>query len=650
MLMHACASSQDLPVPFLVRIGAYASEALPGSSIAEYIEQDLPKTYECRLPGGLVERLLRGGAALVIFDGLDEVVDGPRRRDLARRIELFCEAYPSVRVLVTSRETGYDQARLDSSQFTCYRLAEFGRPEVEDYALRWFADTATAQAFLSDSEGTVDLRSNPLLLSLMCSPYQHEGPLPASRAGLYERCASLLLRQWDEERCVPRKLSSRVEVRPLVRYLAWWLLTAGQPVIREGRLLAEAAAFLQARGFGTADEAEDAAMEFVEFCRERTWVLSPGITAQGERGYGFTHRTFLEYYAAAHIATELHTTPGDLAGFLAGRVSDGEWNAADLLAVSVMEQKTDDTADHVFRFLLEPDSTSGDRGELLKFLVRLLDHASPSAAAVRALTRQIILHRIDYDPQREILHPLVYLTPPAPAWRDLVSSEISSYLSTAATSGDPRAAPEALRLLLELADHRGRDPSWHEWAAALASRHAADIAGACAASSELRTMALYANVITVEQALKMPGGLSALMQPVPQLLECTLTTPYPGDLYMTVTVHGVNDEEAFTVIGRYAISHPALPMTRASDYDFGLADSFDEEVLRSEGAHLSETAGLGLAVVHAICAEVFGWDGERPRADLPMPARFKQTFSDWAEGKADFAAKSADSEAPFPGS
>ena len=144
---------------------------------------NLPATYECRPPGGLVGCFLRAGEALVIFDGLDEFTDGPRRRGLSRRIELFCKAYPLVSVLVTSREIGYDRARLDGSQFTCYRLGEFGSPEVEEYARKWFADPATAEAFLSGSADIGDLRSNPLLLSLMCSLYAGRGGRCGSRAG-----------------------------------------------------------------------------------------------------------------------------------------------------------------------------------------------------------------------------------------------------------------------------------------------------------------------------------------------------------------------------------------------------------------------------------------------------------------------------------
>ena len=55
---------------------------------------------------GLVESLLVSGSALVIFDGLDELLDTSARSQVAAIIEQFCAEYPLTRVLVTSRTIG----------------------------------------------------------------------------------------------------------------------------------------------------------------------------------------------------------------------------------------------------------------------------------------------------------------------------------------------------------------------------------------------------------------------------------------------------------------------------------------------------------------------------------------------------------------
>lgn len=634
VLMNLCAGDPTAKIPFLVTLGEYAAKSPPERSIVEHIEHALSTSYECRPPNGLVERLLRTGSALVIFDALDELLDNSRRRGVSKRIEQFCSAYPLVPVLVTSREIGYDRARLKDDQFTCYRLGGFGRQEVEEYARKWFASPGKAEAFLSESARADDLRSNPLLLSLMCILYQDAGSLPVNRAGLYEQCAALLLRKWDEERGIRHGLRARVVVEPVIRHLAWWLFNEQHAVIKESQFLAEVTKFLRAHGFESADGARDAAREFVEFCRERTWVLSAGITVTGEKGYTFTHRTFLEYYATAYVITELRRTPEDLAEFLADRVGYGEWDAVDRLAISVMEHAIDGAGGRVCRILLELEDVPGDRGELLSFLAIYLESARPSPATVRNLTREILGHRIVYDPEREIMHPLPLLIHFGVCYEELISDEMSSHIGTMVVAGDAARRIEALRLALEVGDYA--TPFWRNWSAEQANHYAEEISADSVQSSELRTSALYKKIITIEQALAMPGGLSALMEPVPRMLESNLTAPYPADLYMGLPVSGVIAEGEFAVIGRYVISHPKPPWIRASNYDFSLLDICDEVLLRESGALLDELTGLGFAAIHAMCSEVFGWDGERPWADLPMPSQFRQIFRDWADRKVNF--------------
>ena len=156
---------------------------------------------------------------MVIFDGLGELLDTSRRADVTTRVERFCAEYPQAPVLVTSRAVGYDQARLEDRQFTCYHLEGFKDEQVTDYARKWFAQDPEAgadeaDAFLAESESVPDLRSNPLLLSLICILYRGEGPLPRDRAGVYAKCADLLLHKWDERRRIRRDLRTDHLVEP----------------------------------------------------------------------------------------------------------------------------------------------------------------------------------------------------------------------------------------------------------------------------------------------------------------------------------------------------------------------------------------------------------------------------------------------------
>ena len=174
---------------------------------------------------------------------------------------------------------------------------------------------AEAQAFLTESASANYLRSNPLLLSLMCILYRGEGSLPRDRTGIYARCAELLIRKWDEMRWIHRELRDSHLVEPAIWHLAWWLFTRDDPqvVVTEHRLIEEITNFLRKRGFESVELARATAREFAESCSGRMWVLSDmGTAANGEKLYSFTHRTFMEYFTAVHLAT-VADTPEDLA-------------------------------------------------------------------------------------------------------------------------------------------------------------------------------------------------------------------------------------------------------------------------------------------------------------------------------------------------
>ena len=66
-------------------------------------------TVQCPAPPGLVDLLLLTRRAVVIFDGLDELLDTSRRLDVTTRVERFCAEYPLAQMLVTSRLVGFSE-------------------------------------------------------------------------------------------------------------------------------------------------------------------------------------------------------------------------------------------------------------------------------------------------------------------------------------------------------------------------------------------------------------------------------------------------------------------------------------------------------------------------------------------------------------
>ena len=268
---------------------------------------------------------------------------------------------------------------------------------MENYARKWFAldDTiqqdqrnALAESFLRDSEYVQDLRVNPLMLSLMCGLYSGERYIPKNRPDVYEKCAMLLFERWDKQRGIVAPLPFDAHVMSSMRSLALWLYPqqAQSTGLPRHELVEFMADYLHKKRFDDADDAEDAANSFIDFCRGRAWVL----TDVGSERYWFTHQTFLEFFAAAQIVRE-HPSALGLLEMLRPRIMAAEWDVVAQLAVQSLGRTVEDGADDFLAELIrETSEIQGDeakrfRVNSLSFAARALSFVVPRPEVVRSI-------------------------------------------------------------------------------------------------------------------------------------------------------------------------------------------------------------------------------------------------------------------------
>jgi hypothetical protein len=611
------------------------------------------------------------------------LLDTARRADVTSRVEHFCVEYPLVPVLVTSRVVGYNEARLDDREFTCYRLSGFGDSEVTEYARKWFRQDSDARpddadTFLAESATVRDLRSNPLLLSLMCILYRGEGSLPRNRAEVYEQCADLLFRRWDARRRIHQELRAGHLLEPALRNLAWRLFARDlpQPTITERALIDATARFLHGRGFESEDDARAAAGEFVEFCRGRMWVFTDaGSTAAGERLYAFTHRTFLEYFAAAQIAFS-NDSPEQLADALIPYIGRGEsWVVAEL-ALQIKDRTSDRGAPRIYAALLR--ERRGQSLVTLHFLALCLRSVDPSPQHVRGLTRHLFTATceagLDMSPDSSLRAAWRELTSRRGPYLDVIADEIDAAVATAVGSGREALIVSSLRLILSLRDAmapspgRGGHPDREAWtirANSCLTAHKPATIAAARADAYVRHGAVRAGLISVRQALGMPGGPTVLFRPSQGVFR--ERAPYFGPVLFALAegwpafgqAAVVADLDAF---GTYLIDHREQPWLDAAAFDVTfplLAYGIPPGGVDAEPPPLSQAAYLGAAALRLIAEETrlltTQTDQQRgPLRDLGpylarrrgrgrgtelpslmVPDEFKQAFRDWAEGRTD---------------
>ncbi|MGB6065242.1 MAG: NACHT domain-containing protein [Desulfomonilaceae bacterium] len=388
------------PIPIRIELREYARvRKSKDLSFVAFMTNQTEARFSSSVPSRAFEVLLTSGRALVIFDGLDEIIDLAERHEIARRIEYFSRQYPQAPLLATSRRAGYELSQLNNRLFlTCF-LREFDESQVVEYANKWFslhsdltgeAQQSMASAFIRDSETVQDLRYNPLLLAIMCFLYKYERYIPRNRPDVYRSCSEMLYKAWDTRRSVrPASALDRL-FRLIIAFLAHRIiedqtLQGGVPQKVLERLATE---YLSAKRFEDVDEAAEVAREFIRYFVVRAGVLVPvGTSELGEQTFYFAHRTFLEYFAALYLV-RVSLTPADLSSRLLPKVAKGQWNMVAQLAFHIMSDEKEDATEALLRLVSDyACSQAGAASErVFSFAAKCLEFLVPSPKAVQELT------------------------------------------------------------------------------------------------------------------------------------------------------------------------------------------------------------------------------------------------------------------------
>ncbi|MFB8126884.1 NACHT domain-containing protein [Streptomyces bacillaris] len=383
-------SATSAVIPFLVVLRDYTRDFETGkATMLQYLEQLCRSPYNVEPGTDLVEYALSSGRAFIIFDGLDELIDTSLRRKVVDLVESFAHKYPMAPILVTTRKVGYEEAPLNEALFTPVQLGQLDDDDVRAYAEKWFALDDTVErnrreelshSFYKDSRFVADLTRNPLMLSLMCGIYASENYIPANRPDVYKKCAELLFDKWDKQRGILTPLPFDAHVKHAINALAYSIYSnpGQQSGMSYEQLVRFVKAFLLAKRFEDEDEAENAASQFVDFCTGRAWVLSNIGSDTAQELYGFTHRTFLEYFAANQLV-RLNPTADQLFEKLKERIAAAEWDVVSQLALQIVGTNTEDGIDDFLERVLEAAVSAPleEEANLVSFAARALSFAVP---------------------------------------------------------------------------------------------------------------------------------------------------------------------------------------------------------------------------------------------------------------------------------
>jgi RNAse (barnase) inhibitor barstar len=425
--------------PVLVVLREFTAERSKEVSFLQFIENTANTKYQVKPPQNVFEHMFLNGHAIVIFDGLDELLDSVYRREISKNIESFCNLYPSVPVLVTSREVGYEQAPLDEEMFDIYTIAPFTEYQITEYARKWFAmgkdadskeqKLQKAEAFLKESRNLRDIITNPLMLSLLCNIYRGKGSLPKNRIDVFARCSTILYEKWDERRGIKLEIPAEINMDRVIEQLAEWIYT--DPALANGvrkSALNEKVADLISSRFINMHDASAAAEKFIDYCRGRAWIFTDiGSTGEGEELYQFTHRTFMEYFTARNLVRN-QCDPQSLLSVLYPKIKKHEWDIVAQLSCQILDKDKANAGNELLEAFIQKMNTVDDPYKLniLRFMIKCIRFMDPDKAVISDITKLFFAnwfsHYENIELMRELLKMLSDLLNAAAMNRNLVSA------------------------------------------------------------------------------------------------------------------------------------------------------------------------------------------------------------------------------------
>jgi len=305
-------------LPIFIKIRGFSR--LSDINLLDYARQFAEKDMSVKpLPEGFFEYWLADGRAMILLDGLDEVVEESKRYAVVQQIESFLGQYNQNLAIITSRPAGYKRDFFNTSEFEHYQLQLFDDPKVDEFINRWYdsrvRDAAEAQRRKDSIKKALDendriklLARNPLLLTIIALIHRYQAVLPRARHKLYEKAVETLLKNWDANKNLTEQSGFKCldveDLRRLMEILAYWIHTQGSTDKAEGgtliakdELLEQLTKNIKTKKQVERFQAKEEAKRFVDFIQQRTGLLNE----QGQDLYAFVHKTFQEYLCAQQI-------------------------------------------------------------------------------------------------------------------------------------------------------------------------------------------------------------------------------------------------------------------------------------------------------------------------------------------------------------
>ncbi|MDQ1086988.1 NACHT domain-containing protein [Siphonobacter sp. SORGH_AS_1065] len=384
-------------IPFRIELRKY-NEVREEKNIIEYLSFVLSKEYQTNISIKLLTAIIEKHNSIIFFDGLDEIFNVNHKNKTKEALEAFINLYPKTKCVVTSRFIGYHDIKFNKSKFDEFSICNFNSKQINLLIDKFYISQINNQEKRKKaieqcsnqihSDVSTDLKSNPLILTLILILASNNIVIPESKLEIYEACTNTLVESLDTK---DKELIFNLRVknkRATFAHLAYWQYESSSKenmVSYEKALKLISEFLLKREEVNEYSEAEEISKSFLDYAERRSIYFDNN----------FTHKTFLEYYTSDYLYINYYTKLSDnarqnLMNIIKQYIDNSFWSIIFELFFFRIDpiQGDNEVLDTIFRELIDLNKL-----QVSYFLISILNNISNISGSVR---RKIIEQTVNF--------------------------------------------------------------------------------------------------------------------------------------------------------------------------------------------------------------------------------------------------------------